>query len=148
MKNLLTFFLLSSFLLMTNCQSSVTTADNTVLVDKSYKIPHSFSGSAEKKFSVTKKIDEIGAEVKFDIVSMEKDSVNSVLKNIKVTLNKGVKGYDFHANAAGEQINQNTKQNFQTYAQVAVTHYTADWKGKTTELKHFIVNSLGKVNEL
>lgn len=149
MKKFLTLFVFVFILMTVSCHSSKTTPDNTVLLDKNFKIPDGYSNAIEKKYNVKKKMDNIGADYMFDIVTLEKDAGNSTIKSIKVTLNKGVKNYEIEASASDLRpiIPGSTKQNLKVYSDVAVMYHIEGLKGQSSEVKYFKVNSLGEANE-
>lgn len=146
MKNLIT--IIASASILVGCQPAKTTPDNTVLLNKNYSVPNDFTGAQEQTRSVKKNIDATGAECIFDITTLKKDSLNSTLKSVKITLSKGVKNYEFSAKTSAllPALNSN-RQALQNYADVSVSYYTESMKGKSTIWKHYAVNSLGEINE-
>ena len=134
--------------LSVSCNRTKTTPDDTVLVDKTFDLPKiedDFSKAVEKKYSVQESFENIDAKLIIDITTLEKDSVNSVLKNVSITLLKGIAGYEFRAQSLGEQINHGTKKALNTSSLLRVEYYTESIKGQESGAKTLNIFSNGKV---
>lgn len=143
MKNTHSFIVLLLFFLFTACQPSGT-PDNTLLTDQEILLPEGFSHAVEKKYSVRKNIDDTGAVCTFDITALEKAPSNFVVKNIKITLNGGVKDIQFKAFVEKQNVNLGTKKAYDTFC-IAKIKYTQ--LGKEV-IKTYTITARGKVSEL
>jgi len=147
MKNLLLILASTLTLIIVGCNSSATTADNTILLKESYKVPKGFDGAKEKIYVVKKVIKEIGAECTFNISVLEKDASKTSLKSLEIILSKGVKNYELQAKTTTELARSKDGGNFSTFAIVSVIYSTENF-GQKVEWKNFTVNSEGEVGDL
>lgn len=137
--------------LLMSCNDAKTTSDNTVLVHTTFdlsKISNDFSEAVEKKYDIQKKIEDIGAEFKIDFTTLEKDSLNSVLKDVSVVLLKGAKGYEFTAQSPEEQTKHGKTDMLKTSVTINVSYYHENIGNQTTTSKIFNIQSDGQVKEL
>jgi len=143
MKTTHPFIVLLLCLLFTACQPSGT-PDNFLLIDQKIKIPEGFSNAVEKKYSVQKNIDNTGAVCTFDVTTLEKAPSNFVVKNIKVTLSKGVKNTQFKAFVEEQNINLGTKKAYDTYCIVEIKYNQT----RKEVIKTYTITARGQVSEL
>lgn len=146
-KKLLLILASSLVFMILGCNSSATTADNTILLNESFKIPKGFDGAKEQKYVSNKVIKEIGAECTFKISTLQKDTSKTALKSLKIILSKGVKNYEFQAKTSTTQPHSKDSNNLLTLATVSVI-YNTEALGQKGEWKNFTINSLGEINEL
>ncbi|MFY7665673.1 hypothetical protein [Flavobacterium sp.] len=92
--------------------------------------------------------EEINATIKIDLKCLEKDSLNSTIKNVRVTLIKGAKNYEFSAQGNPIQDNNGKKEVFKTSSIITVGYYTENTKGKEFTSKVFQLTSNGEIKEL
>lgn len=137
------FIVLLLCLLFTACQPSGT-PDNFLLIDQKIQLPEGFSNAVEKKYSVQKNIDNTGAVCTFDVTTLEKSPSNFVVKNIKVTLNKGARDTQFKAFVEEQNINLGTKKAYDTYCIVEIKYNQT----RKEVIKTYTITARGKVNEL
>lgn len=92
--------------------------------------------------------EEINATIKIDLKCLEKDSLNSIIKNVTVTLIKGAKNHEFSAQGNPIQDNNGKKEAFKTSSIIRIGHYTENTKGKEFTNKVFQLTSKGEIKEL
>lgn len=133
--------------LTTACQNK-TTQDNTVLLNKDFQVSESikrdFTNATEKDYNSEESFDNIGATFNINVKTLEKDSLHSIIKNITVTLLKGVKSYEFNSVTNGQQVNHGAE----TSSIVTVGYYTEKNLGKESVNKVFTITSKGNVTEI
>lgn len=150
MKRLL-IFIFSCAVLM-GCQFSKTTPDNTVLAnmifDLDEKIKLQLADLNENKHETEEKLKGTNATVKIEVIALENNkSTSSALKNISVTLVKGLKAHEFHAEI-NQQITTNSKDILKTYSLVTIGYFTENMVKKKSENTVFIVYSNGVIEEM
>ncbi|MDR6922202.1 hypothetical protein [Chryseobacterium sp. 2987] len=136
------FIVLLLCLLFTACQPSGT-PDNFLLMDQNIQLPEGFSNAVEKKYSVQKNIDNTEAVCTFDVTTLEKAPSNFVVKNIKITLNKGAQNIKFKALVHAQNLNLGTKKAYNTYCTVEIKNEKSG-----NVIKIYVVTAQGKVNVL
>ncbi len=77
-------------IVLLSCQSKKTTPDNSILLNNDFeltnKIAQKFNGATNKAYESKYVFEEINATIKIDLKCLEKDSLNSIIKNVTVTL--------------------------------------------------------------
>lgn len=146
MKKLLLILVSTLVLIIVGCSSSVTTPDNTVLLNESFKIPKGFDGAKEQNYVIKKLINEIGAECTFNISILEKGTNRKAIKSLEIILTKGVQNYELQAKTTTEQPSPQNGSNLSTFVTVSII-YSTETFGQKVEWETFMVNSLGEVNE-
>lgn len=147
MRKLLLLLASTLILIIVGCSSSVTTPDNTILLNESFRIPKGFDGAKEQKYVIKKVIKEIGAECTFKISTLEKDTSKTALKSLEIILSKGMRNYEFQAQTSTVQPSSKGNNNLLTSATVSVIYSTEGLRQKGV-WKNYTINSLGEINEL
>lgn len=139
-------------IVLLSCQSNKTTPDNSILLKNDFeltdKIAQKFNGATNKAYESKYVFEEINATIKIDLNCLEKDSLNSIIKNVTVTLIKGAKNYEFSAQGNPIQDNNGKKEAFKTSSIITIGHYTENIKGKEFTNKVFQLTSKGEIKEL
>ena len=79
---------------------------------------------------------------------LEKDSLNSIIKNVTVTLIKGAKNHEFSAQGNPIQENNGKNEAYKTSSIITVGYYTENTKEKEFTNKVFQLTSKGEIKEL
>ncbi|NJI75433.1 hypothetical protein HCX49_19690 [Sphingobacterium kitahiroshimense] len=137
--------ILTIFILFLGCHSATSTPDDKLLDKKEFQIPKEFLKAKEKVYSSQVDFEEMSARLTFNIITLEKDSANAVLKEISVKLDKGVNNVEFVAKINDKQINTGTKHTFYTYSLVTITYFTTDQTRKISRAKTYTITSNGEI---
>lgn len=135
-----------------SCQTNKTTPDNSILLNNDFELTDNietkFNGATNKSYESKYVFEEINATIKIDLKCLEKDSLNSIIKNVTVTLIKGAKNHEFSAQGNPIQDNNGKKEAFKTSSIISVGYYTENTKGKEFTNKVFQLTSKGEIKEL
>lgn len=144
---LLKLFTVFTCLFLMGCQSP-TTKDGTVLLNKNLELPDGFSQGVKKSYQIQRDFDDTKARFSINVETLEKDSLNSVIKNVSVKLLKGSPGYEFSASTAGNQTNHGKKDAMKTSCIATIGYFTKNLKEKKAVTKTFVIDSKGGIKEL
>jgi len=143
----LKLFTVFTCLFLMGCQSP-TTKDGTVLLNKNLELPDGFSQGVKKTYQIQRGFNDTKARFSINVETLEKDSLNSVIKNVSVKLLKGSLGYEFSAEIAGNQINHGKREEMKTSCIATVGYFTKNLTGKRAVTKTFVIDSKGDIKDL
>ncbi|MDR2236836.1 MAG: hypothetical protein LBE92_11995 [Chryseobacterium sp.] len=140
------FFIVALILFLFSACTSPGTSDHTILMNENFRIPDGFSNAAEKKYRIQKNIDNSGAICIFDITALEKDPSKPILKNVQVTLSKGIKNTEF-ASRSRLPVSINDSNPAYYMECLIEVKYTQTGINSQENYKTFMVNSKGQITE-
>lgn len=145
------FYLISFSLIVISCNNE-TTDDHHILASSELQIPDDLKDKVENgninSHTFKGVFSNISADFSISYETIVIDSLNSIVKSVKVVLDKGSDNCIFHSTIDESQFNRGNRESYSTYTNVELGYVKETLFSKKSENIVYVIHSDGTCKKL